>query len=430
MADHLTPQQIQGYRQRALDADERLRVSEHLYACDDCRRLVKSGIAPTALADSLKADADESQVDEHLTAEEMAAYVEEKIDAEDRLFVQAHIQGCTACAFQIKELQQFRAILSTYPEEVYAPAVRPGPFQRFLSRLRLSDRRRLLPMLGSMAAGGLAVFLLTRPHPAPPQPNIARQLAELQMQLEQERAESKHNEVKYLAAQEQAKRTKAELQQQASKLQTSQKLYAMANAQLQQQGIKLKQQRLKSLDAPLLPPDVQNESAHLAMRGDAETLNKPVATYIREAQPEFSWKPQIGAISYTVTVKDEHDKPIRFFSTGSATSGISPRDLPRGRVLSWSVNAKMPDNDLSKLLGTEHFRILSATQIKAVDDDLTFLKQVHLDTPVMRGKVFLRYHLLDEAERQFKLTAPTDPKAKFQLDVLRRLRHPEPTNPQ
>src|SRR5262245_2486204 len=114
MLEHLSNEEIEGYRKRAIPLTRLLDVDKHLSACETCRRRVKeTSVAPSAvnnLKTSLHAAAQSAP--DHLAYETMQAYVKNQADPLDREIVESHVELCALCAKELNDLQEFAAMMN------------------------------------------------------------------------------------------------------------------------------------------------------------------------------------------------------------------------------------------------------------------------------------------------------------------------------
>src|SRR5579883_2575194 len=99
MSNHPSRAQLIEYRDRALSPADLVAVDHHLTGCDECRRSLAELNAPTAAASMITAL--RQAEDEHLTYDQMDAWVEDQLDQSGRELVLAHIGLCKPCARQL-----------------------------------------------------------------------------------------------------------------------------------------------------------------------------------------------------------------------------------------------------------------------------------------------------------------------------------------
>lgn len=164
MLEHLTDEQIESYRKRKMSPSDLLVADEHFLSCQSCRkRLNESGELQAAFKNvkrNLQTAPPASP--EHLEYQLLAAYVDNRADELDKEIVESHIELCADCANELKELQEFAAMLraSSVKEEVAVEKV--SPWRRLLSLVGISGMT--LETGGASAAfrlaGAVAMVLL------------------------------------------------------------------------------------------------------------------------------------------------------------------------------------------------------------------------------------------------------------------------------
>ncbi len=163
MLEHLTDEQIASYRKRDLKPDELLAASKHCLSCEQCRnRLNESGKLQAAFKNlhrNLQTAARASP--EHLAYEMLEAYVDNRADELDREIVESHLELCGDCANEIRELQEFAALMQAPADKEDRPAEKVTLRQRLLSLIGL--RKTAMETSGAFAGlrlAGLALVLL------------------------------------------------------------------------------------------------------------------------------------------------------------------------------------------------------------------------------------------------------------------------------
>lgn len=122
MNGHLTPQELQDYREKSLDPDQLLKTDRHLGECKVCQKQLRA-ITPAPSFPALLEDCVDNL---HLEYEQMAAYLDSSMDAEGRQMVEAHIGICRRCDKELRSLHAFDGVLAAKLEaEVHAKKVQP-----------------------------------------------------------------------------------------------------------------------------------------------------------------------------------------------------------------------------------------------------------------------------------------------------------------
>jgi anti-sigma factor RsiW len=135
MSEHLTDEQIEGYRKRELQPQQLLAADRHCLSCERCRsRLNESGKLQAAfknLKENLQTGARERP--EHLEYGLLEAYVDNRVDELDREIVESHIALCADCADELQELQAFAAMLRSAATAEAKPTEKVSLWQRWFS---------------------------------------------------------------------------------------------------------------------------------------------------------------------------------------------------------------------------------------------------------------------------------------------------------
>jgi len=205
----------------------------------------------------------------------------------------------------------------------------------------------------------------------------------------------------------------------------------------------LKQDAIAALNAgtlpqPTLPRDVRS-GGPLTLMGEAPTAAKfavlePIATLVRDARPTFRWQAHPRARGYTVAIFNDRLEPVASSGqlTAATTTWAPIVDLKPGTTYQWQVTAVLPNGQSEPApappLPEARFRVLSAAQRDTLDHQLAEAG----DSNLLRGLVFTHAGVLDEAEHAFaELSAanPTSDRARDLLASVRKLRGAPATTP-
>src|SRR5262245_54615696 len=123
MSEHLSAEQIERYRRRAMPPTERLAVDDHLATCAACRQDCRD---EDRLQDTLAAIQEDLRVaartePQHLRYEQLSAYVDGTLDEVDREAVESHLGLCPRCVAEVNDLRAYIATINTAPVKEYAP---------------------------------------------------------------------------------------------------------------------------------------------------------------------------------------------------------------------------------------------------------------------------------------------------------------------
>lgn len=113
MANHLSVNDLEQYRDKRLRPAELLAVDRHLEACSVCREQLQA-MTPTPQLLHEWSPAPELW-SEHLAYEQMAAYVDAQLNDIDRGLVEGHAELCQSCALELRQLQTFAEKIAALP---------------------------------------------------------------------------------------------------------------------------------------------------------------------------------------------------------------------------------------------------------------------------------------------------------------------------
>jgi hypothetical protein len=139
---HISREQLLKYRNRALLPQELVAVDAHLSACQDCHdELTALATVPASALSAIR----EARFD-HLTYEQMDAWVENELDQSERELVLAHIGLCAPCARELRAYESYAPAMS-------APILTPAqPVASFGEKLRAWFRTPQIAMIAAAVA--------------------------------------------------------------------------------------------------------------------------------------------------------------------------------------------------------------------------------------------------------------------------------------
>jgi hypothetical protein len=120
---HLTHEELKGYESGTLANSTLVVADRHLADCAVCRYELRRTTAAPELPEIVR----EMGEPVHLTYEEMAAYVDAKIDDAARERMNEHAAICKSCSKELRDLQVFDARLAVEFNTVPAAQVEAGP---------------------------------------------------------------------------------------------------------------------------------------------------------------------------------------------------------------------------------------------------------------------------------------------------------------
>jgi hypothetical protein len=481
VTEHLTGEAIETYRACASSAAEFLAAQDHIAACAECRALLASAVEAdeavlslhSQLSQTIHADTPEAEF--HLPYEQLALYVDDKLDEVEREIADSHLSFCVDCAADLLDLRRYEEIAADVKLEptvaVNAAPDIPSAWQRFVALLGSFK----LPLPATVAAAALVLLALggtwlamrdgdalkaggelaraqpeTYPSPAPDTPSPRENVpSPSPSSTATVSASSDDNSNRTSQAPPLSTPPRS-----PSGIVSPDRTNAPSAAQfvaLNDGGSRVSldgRGRLDGLEE--LPPDtrlavgrslrsrrVETPSSLDGLAagagdtlmgtgaGDASfALLSPVGRIVRDTRPAFSWRPLAGAKSYAVSIVDSKFKPVVQSLALDDTSWTPAEPLARGAVYYWQVTATLADGmEVTAPIAPApqaRFRVLDA----GASDNLTQLEKTNPHSRLARGVAYAQAGLLEEAEAELEELLKQNPRSHVARDLLRSLRRP------
>ena len=377
MTPHLSEEQVVLYRSRSLAAVELLQVSQHLVECEACRGRIASASELYGGIESVRAvlDAEGAGLN-HLTYEEIAAYVDRHLEGEDSAEIERHIGECRTCAAQIAELQALKREMS------------PSWLDRAASVWRETFSWRGAFALAAVAACAVLVLVVVRePAPKPP-------------------------------SQERAKATApsgplAELNGVAEPLRAS-LVQAITSRQIER---------------PAVLDDLSGKRGVLLGSSPTATgveLLAPLGVVVESQKPTLRWKPIAGA-EYKASVYEEGYNEAAAGAWMHDAEWQVPKALRRGARYSWQISVRHNGEEFTVPVAPApeaRFKVLDA----AGEAEIAQLKANGADSHMLLGIRYAQLGALDDAERELRQAGEHGSDASTLAALLSSVEHLRSTN--
>lgn len=354
MPEHLSQEQLKGYRDRTLAVGELLAVDAHLSGCPPCRTTL-AGLAAGKASESVISGIDQARF-RHLSYEQMDDWVEDRLESADREMVMAHIGLCPPCARQLIAYQEYAPVMSAPVKTAMYPATqRVQVKQSFWSFLKQ-------PQYALGAAALIAFFIVTplTRHSAPEQTGAI--LAPTGTAIDST-----------IPAQNNPLLNQALNASELDRLPDS--LRAGAKDVISDSPTIARPASLKGLES-----------------GSDAVLEYPLSEVVAEAQPVLRWK-SFGDSSYSVSLSDSKGLISRRAGI-KETRWTAPSALARDHVYTWEVESA----------GVKHrgtFRVIGENQLK----ELERVRAEHGGSHLVMGAVSAELGLLTSARQEFEAMA-------------------------
>jgi hypothetical protein len=317
MSKHPSREQLIQYRERTLSASDLVAVDGHLFVCLDCRRSLAE-LATLSSATAMVSAIREAEGD-HLTYDQMDAWLEDELDQSGRELVMAHIGLCSPCARQLRAYQAYAPVMS-------APVLTPAtPVASFAERLRAFLHN---PRVVAVAAAAVVLAVLS--------PLVL------------------------------VKRTETARREFAADLRSNGSAsrpvtQALDTTELDVLPTPLRAGALAALNAP----SSVRPSALLGLPPNSDrNLEYPVSEVVEETQPDLRWNQFDGV--YVVSVYDASHRLIAQSPMLSETHWRVPAQLTRGVQYTWEVQGgAMVHAAAFRVLGRSEWEELSSVREKS-----------------------------------------------------------------
>lgn len=429
LSEHLSDQQIRGYRQGSLAPAEVLAVGDHLALCAACRIELSNGDqlrrAFVAVSTDLQTAPDREPV--HLTPELLAAYIDEQLDEVNRAIANRHLARCAECQAETFDLRGLRSMLAERPARSAPPVPTAPQWSRFAKHVRP-------PSLWIAAQAAAIALLVVWVAMIPLRTRIAGltgQISELQQRNQSlEQRPTSPDEMRDRAGEPEPSSVET--------LATSAPIVALndrdALVTIDAQG------RLTGLDSL---PEAYKEMIKAALRDQriktpliAELTGKrgvlmgvapgdqsfsllgPIGGATETDRPTFSWRPLSGAKSYSVRIYDGASNQVAASLPISETRWTPPQALGRGAIYAWEVTAVRDDKEVTSPAPPAppaKFKVLDAAKL----GELTRARGMYRGSHLILGVISAQFGLLDEAERELNALVAANPDSITARNLLR-----------
>jgi hypothetical protein len=369
MRGHLSEGEMAGYRNKNLTPNDLVEAADHLAACELCRNRLLEGVPLRRL--DLPGDVT------HLSYRQIAAYVDHDLNEIDTEIARSHIELCSQCEDEVRDLQQFRTEFSRSP---ISEPVSNGPDSR---RGRWTNWFRFGIPAAVAATALLAIFVM-------------------------------RTEPVLVALNDGGGRVT---------LYASGKLGGIDRVPEGYQAVV--RTALESGRAEF-PAELSTLSAGGGVlrgttRGESFPLLGPIATFVDTDRPQFRWGAVPGAEFYVVEIFAAGARLVSSSSRLMQQEWTPESPLPRGIQLTWQVKARRAGRDILAPTGDApeaRFEILPESRSAELADARRRLAGFHL----LLGLTYAKAGVLDDAERELAALAQANPSSQEARRLLENVR--------
>ncbi|HEV7904033.1 MAG TPA: zf-HC2 domain-containing protein, partial [Pyrinomonadaceae bacterium] len=169
VTEHLTGEAIEHYRAGRSSVAEVLAAQDHVVVCAECRARLEAAVGADTAVLSLRRQMTQAaapgtpEAEFHLPYEQLALYVDDKLDAVEREIADSHLSSCGDCAADLADLRNYGEIAAGANSTDLKPTVGvnadpdiTSAWQRFVALLGSFK----LPLPATLAAAALVLLAL------------------------------------------------------------------------------------------------------------------------------------------------------------------------------------------------------------------------------------------------------------------------------
>jgi tetratricopeptide (TPR) repeat protein len=435
LTKHYTEQEIETYRRRMMPPLDTLVVNEHLATCEECYEKFHEQALLSSTYDFARTDlnAAEKEEPEHLSFEQILAYLDEEMDPIERGIAGAHLEICSDCDDIRRDLRLFKSDLAS--SQVYVPTQQPS-FREKFAGIWQAYRIPIQVLAGGGAAAAVIGFLIMSHQNVT---DLQAQLNRLQQQKNSlqsydlavsdlksqlERLYQENKELKELVGtlELSAPNSQVTINDLGGRVELDNRgaLNGIAFLSAEHQAAVIDALRTGRIKTSAELSSLLGEQKRLMGSGNSQKSFiplKPVGTVIASTQPTFRWKQVAGATGYTVTIYRNNLKESISSQTLTGTQWTAP-PLMRGATYSWQIRAVKDNSETispSPDAREARFRVLSQSEF----ENLEKIRESYSKSHLALGVVYARLGLFEEAETEFRALLATNPSSNIVKELLR-----------
>jgi hypothetical protein len=450
MSKHLSTLETEQYRRQAMSPAQLLIIDTHIATCRACREKLDDIPRPGTVFTSLQSAFDPytGPENQHLSFEQIAAYVDDELDESDRESLEHHLLLCQMCEAEARDLRLFSQVMD-HPAEQYLPSLPPtGQKKPFI--FWRSGAARVAAAAALILAISTSVLISRRQITT--LQSLVSELQQTREKLEANVTELKEENQSIRRDYEANKAALSDLQAQLNRYQpdahaTESEEHGATILTLNDGGLQITLDAkgnllgLESLPrtwqqevrAALLNEDVKAPRWLSELKGKPITLLNgsgvsvafdligPIGKVVETNRPTFRWHPLEGASGYAVAVFDSKFNKVAESGLIQALEWVPPQALRRGTVYSWQVTALKDGKEIMSPhppASEAKFRVLE----QAIATELERAREQHAGSNLILGVLHAQAGLLDQAERDFQTLADQNPRSFVAKKLLRSVR--------
>ena len=412
MTEHLTQHEIEEVWLHTISAADRSRVDAHVARCEAClQRVARPEYAVTALEQAfLTSDA---ETPFHLSLGELRTYARGNASEAERIICESHLEICTDCTRDLQALET----VERFPAGAPSKTTSVSPIHWGTS---MFTPARVLAVTGIIACLLIAVLIFQwqrrnqRTQVAVDQPNPVVEAP----------TGPNTNEVTSGPSEVPVGHLVVALNDNGNTIGIDSLGKLIGLEQVSANTRQTIAEVLGGRDVPK-PKELEAVSSPaIALMGPQQSqsfeLFSPLSVVVAEERPSLRWQALSGAESYTVSIFDEDFNQITVSSPLSRTTWVVNKQLRPGRIYFWQVKASRSGAEVLAPVAPAkraQFKVLEKDKLR----DLTLLRQQRPVSHLALGVTYLKFGLLDDAEKEFQQLLKTNPDSAVVKKLLRRV---------
>jgi uncharacterized protein YoxC len=446
MSKHLSAQETEQYRSQTMSPEQLLIVDTHIATCRACREKLDDVPRPYTAFTSLQSafDAFTGPEGQHLSFDQIAAYIDDEIDESDRESLEHHLLLCQMCEAETRDLRLFSQAMDQ-PAEQYLPSL-PGTVQNKPLIFWRSGAARIAAAAVVILAISIALLISIRRTAT-----LQSQVSELQQTRERLEADITGLTEENQSIRRDYESNKAALADLQARLdphrpgahEVKSERQGAAVVTLNDGGVQitldangnllglesLPRAWQKEVRVALLKEGVNVPRWLSELKGKPTTLLngsgvsvafnliEPVGKIVESDRPTFRWHPLEGASGYALAVFDSKFNKVAESGPIQSLEWVPPEALRRGTVYSWQVTALKDGKEIvSPRPPASEARFKVLEQATAIE--LERARERYAGSNLILGILHAQAGLLDRAERDFQALADRNPQSSAARRLL------------
>ena len=402
MSEHLTDEQIGAFLAASLDTRELLVVDKHFQECVDCRKHTAENSVTPEVLQALSEQFFETQI-AHPPHEQLQLYLDDKLDPVDREILYSHVSLCSECSDEVLELRQIKTAMPEDKESRFHPQQKLKPFLK-----------KLFPrLLGGVAAIAFVLYagsFLLRDRPSD-KPEAIHPV---------ETGNQKTPEAPGGAV-------TASINDRSGTITVYENGFIAGLDSFPPKYRTIAEQALKAEEL-ILTKWVNNlKERTLDSNGDAAgaidsfALSDPVGVVVVSDSPLFQWKPLPAPALYTIELFQSNFDSVATSSPIRKNSWSYGGKLERGRTYLWRVTA---DRNGEKITSPQppalpaKFYVLDQKRLQQLEE----IRNMQPGSHLLLGIAYAEAGLTKDAEKEFGTLLKMNPDSQVTLKLLESVR--------